>query len=61
SGSAPESTAHVGDLFHIDVVGARNAGLREGVLLDRADLYPNADCRRIKTLAELVGVIQSRG
>lgn len=31
-------TAHVGDLFHIDVMGARRAGLREGILLDSAGL-----------------------
>lgn len=61
SGSAPESTAHVGDLYNIDVVGARNAGLREGILLDPADLHPNADCRRIRTLTELIAVIDSRG
>lgn len=51
-------TAHVGDLFHIDVVGARNAGLLEGVLLDPYDMYPDADCRRLHTLDQLVGVIQ---
>ncbi len=27
-------TVHVGDLYHVDVVGARQAGLREGVLFD---------------------------
>jgi HAD superfamily hydrolase (TIGR01509 family) len=54
----PRYTAHVGDLFHIDVVGARNAGLREGVLLDAAGLYPNVDCRRIKRLDELTSAIR---
>jgi HAD superfamily hydrolase (TIGR01509 family) len=57
SGADPRYTAHVGDLFHIDVVGARNAGLREGVLLDSAGLYPDADCRRIRRLDELANVI----
>jgi putative hydrolase of the HAD superfamily len=52
------STAHVGDLFHIDVAGARAAGLREGVLLDAAGLYPDADCRRIQQLDELANVIR---
>ena len=51
-----ESTIHVGDLYNIDVVGARNAGLR-GVLLDQADLRPDADCPRVQSLAELVGRI----
>ena len=50
----PETTAHVGDLYHIDVAGARAAGLREGILLDPYDMYSTADCRRIKTLDELV-------
>jgi HAD superfamily hydrolase (TIGR01509 family) len=54
----PRYTAHVGDLFHIDVVGARNAGLREGVLLDAAGLYQDADCRRIRRLDELSHVIR---
>jgi HAD superfamily hydrolase (TIGR01549 family) len=54
----PDTTAHVGDLFHIDVAGARAAGLREGVLLDGADLYREADCRRIRTLAELVAAVE---
>jgi HAD superfamily hydrolase (TIGR01549 family) len=57
SRSAADSTAHVGDLFHIDVAGARAAGLREGVLLDPADMYPDADCRRVRSLAELAAAI----
>jgi HAD superfamily hydrolase (TIGR01549 family) len=48
------TTAHVGDLFHIDVAGARAAGLLEGVLLDPSDMYPDADCRRVTSLDELV-------
>jgi HAD superfamily hydrolase (TIGR01549 family) len=54
----PQTTAHVGDLFHIDVAGARAAGLREGVLLDCAGLYADADCRRVRTLAELVEAVE---
>jgi HAD superfamily hydrolase (TIGR01509 family) len=54
----PEHTAHVGDLFHVDVEGARAAGLREGILLDSANLYPHVDCRRISRLDELVRVIR---
>lgn len=48
------TTVHVGDLYHVDVVGARNAGLREGVLLDLAGLYEGVDCPRIPSLAALV-------
>jgi HAD superfamily hydrolase (TIGR01549 family) len=58
SGGRPDTTAHVGDLFHIDVAGARAAGLQEGVLIDPHDLYPDVDCRRVRTLAELAASIQ---
>lgn len=57
SGARKETTVHVGDLYHVDVVGARNAGLR-GVLLDEAGLYPDVDCPRVRTLSELVERIQ---
>ena len=48
------TTVHVGDLYHVDVVGARNAGLREGILLDLAGLYDGVDCPRVTSLASLV-------
>lgn len=51
--SRAETTTHVGDLYHVDVVGARRAGLG-AILLDAADLYPGADCVRIRSLPELV-------
>jgi HAD superfamily hydrolase (TIGR01509 family) len=56
SGARRETTIHVGDLYHVDVVGARRAGLR-GVLLDEANLRPDADCPRIASLDELVAQI----
>lgn len=52
SGATKATTIHVGDLYHVDVIGARNAGLR-GVLLDEADLRPDADCPRVGSLPEL--------
>ena len=52
SGASRDTTIHVGDLYHVDVVGARNANLR-GVLLDEANLRPDADCPRVQSLAEL--------
>ena len=42
AGAAAESTMHVGDLYHVDVVGARNAGLRP-MLLDPHGLYEGYD------------------
>jgi len=56
SGAQKDATIHVGDLYHVDVVGARNAGLR-GVLLDEADLRPDADCPRVRSLDELAARI----
>jgi putative hydrolase of the HAD superfamily len=58
SGARRETTIHVGDLYEVDVLGARAAGLR-GVLLDEADLYRDADCPRIRTLPELVDRISA--
>jgi len=43
-GVPPSRAAHVGDFYHIDVVGARAAGLH-AVLLDPAGLYSDADCQ----------------
>ena len=52
SGATPDSTMHVGDLYHVDVEGARAAGLRP-MLLDPLDLYEGFDCERVRSLNEL--------
>jgi HAD superfamily hydrolase (TIGR01509 family) len=59
AGASADRTMHVGDLYHVDVVGARRAGLREAVLLDAAGLYPAADCPRVSRLEEVVEVLQA--
>jgi FMN phosphatase YigB (HAD superfamily) len=51
SGSDRGATIHCGDIYHIDVVGARAAGL-PAVLLDSAGLYGDADCPRVQSLPE---------
>jgi putative hydrolase of the HAD superfamily len=51
-GAAPGEAVHVGDFYSVDVAGARAAGIRP-VLLDEAGLYPDADCPRVGSLAEL--------
>ena len=44
---------HVGDQYHIDVVGAKGVGIRP-LLLDRDDFYTEiTDCQRIKGLNEV--------
>jgi putative hydrolase of the HAD superfamily len=52
-GTTPDRALHVGDMYHIDVVGARAAGIA-AALIDVADLYPEADCPRFPSLAALV-------
>lgn len=54
SRAAAATTVHVGDLYHVDVMGARAAGLREGILFDQAGLYDDVDCPRVSSLASLV-------
>ncbi|OFW13702.1 MAG: hypothetical protein A3F69_05005 [Acidobacteria bacterium RIFCSPLOWO2_12_FULL_66_10] len=56
TGADPLTTIHVGDLYHVDVVGARAAGIRP-VLLDTADLYTDCDCTRVRSLTELVDIL----
>jgi putative hydrolase of the HAD superfamily len=53
---APAQAAYVGDLYSVDVVGARNAGLLP-ILYDPYDLNPEADCTRIRVLDELLEII----
>jgi HAD superfamily hydrolase (TIGR01549 family) len=53
SGASAATTVHVGDLYYVDVAGARQAGLAHAVLYDVAGLYGWADCPRIARLADL--------
>jgi len=58
-GTGPETAVHVGDLYGVDVVGARAAGVRP-VLLDEAGLYENADCPRVRSLSDLADHLDPR-
>lgn len=58
AGARKETTIHVGDLYQVDVVGARAAGVRP-VLLDETGLHPNVDCDRVSSLAELVDRVRA--
>ena len=58
AGGQPRSTVHLGDLFHVDVVGARAAGIR-AVLLDAAGLYAEYDCPRVGSLTEFVDRLET--
>jgi putative hydrolase of the HAD superfamily len=58
-GVRAQATVHVGDFFHIDVVGARAAGLHAW-LLDSAGLYADHDCPRFPNLTAVVDAIAAR-
>jgi HAD superfamily hydrolase (TIGR01509 family) len=57
SGAHPETTIPVGDLYEVDVVGGRAGGITP-VLLDPADLYPEADCARVRSLPDLMNLVR---
>ncbi|HEV8340054.1 MAG TPA: HAD family hydrolase [bacterium] len=57
AGSRPEEAVHVGNDYEADVVGARGVGMLP-VLIDRSDAFPEADCLRIRTLKELIPLLQ---
>ena len=57
SGVRPERAVHVGDFYHIDVVGARAAGVH-AILLDEAGLYGDVDCPRVATLGEVLPLVR---
>ena len=57
AGVTPSEAIHVGDQYHVDIVGARGAGVTP-ILIDRFDLYPEIkDCIRIRALSELFGYL----
>jgi FMN phosphatase YigB (HAD superfamily) len=56
-GAPPDTAMYVGDVFSIDVLGARRAGL-DAVLIDTLGRYPGAvDCARISRLADLLDLL----
>jgi hypothetical protein len=46
----------VGDLYHVDVAGARSAGL-QAMLFDPHDLYVGYDVQRVKSLGDLATIV----
>lgn len=51
-GVEPEEALYVGDIYEIDVVGARGAGMR-AVLIDPLGRWGELDCDRIAAVSEL--------
>lgn len=58
AGGRRETAIHVGDLYHVDVEGARSAGIRP-ILLDPHDLYRDYDVERVRSLDEVVEIVCS--
>jgi HAD superfamily hydrolase (TIGR01509 family) len=56
--ATPAETIHVGDIYQVDVVGARAAGIRP-VLLDETGLHDGVDCVRVRSLAHLVDQVEA--
>ncbi|SRR6266540_3120417 len=52
---SPEEAVYVGDLYTVDVLGARGAGL-DGVLLDPRGYWHPRDCRLARGLGEAVAL-----
>lgn len=51
--SRPETTMHVGDLYYVDVMGARAAGV-SAMLIDPDNLYAGFDVERVTDLKGVV-------
>jgi HAD superfamily hydrolase (TIGR01509 family) len=56
----PEEALYVGDLYDVDVVGARAAGI-EAVLLVAAAAEPGPECRRVDSLVALADDLLTGG
>ena len=56
----PSEAVYVGDQYQVDVIGANQAGMK-GVLLDRHGYFEEIkDCPRIRSLTELVRLLQEQ-
>jgi putative hydrolase of the HAD superfamily len=58
-GVDPERAAYIGDIYSIDTVGARAAGMHP-VLIDPTGAYRSSDCMTIATLSELLVAFAGR-
>ncbi len=56
TGLTAKESLYVGDIYAIDVVGARRAGI-EPVLLDPFGMHPADDCLKIRRLADLLKLL----
>lgn len=58
----PSEVVYVGDIFRVDVIGARGVGMR-GILLDIHGYHADKPCERVRALADLEGllIVQPQG
>lgn len=56
-GESAERAAYVGDIYHVDVLGARAAGLR-AVLLDPDGVHVEKQCERVRSLDDLLALLR---
>jgi putative hydrolase of the HAD superfamily len=55
----PDEAIYIGDQYNMDVVGARNAGIRP-LLIDRYNWFEDInDCPRIKSLSEIMQYLET--
>jgi FMN phosphatase YigB (HAD superfamily) len=59
-GELPERAAYVGDMFRVDVLGARAAGLFP-ILIDFDGGHADKACARVASLAEVGRVLAALG
>lgn len=57
SGHSSGELLYIGDNYYADVLGARNAGI-EAVLLNWNGLYSDVDCTEIRSIPELLPLLQ---
>jgi putative hydrolase of the HAD superfamily len=55
-GISPAEALYIGDLYSIDVVGSRAAGMR-AILLDPAGLWDHVDCPKARDLSEAADLV----
>lgn len=57
--SEAQETLHVGDIFDVDVVGARSAGIH-ALLIDPFGDWDHVDCDRVADLTELADLVEAQ-
>lgn len=56
-GVAPEQALYVGDIYEIDVLGARSAGLTPVLIMQHGD--DEYDCNVVRSIPELIGFLSN--